>query len=83
MIAVSLNVGGGVRLITDARLRVCAAMVPYRAEPLGERRYKNWNTHNAHILLADRTLKLSSQMVVFEKFCSFLLFFHHYLPAGT
>ena len=63
VIAVSLNVGGGVRLIkpaklrmctqnttsttrTDARRRVCAAMVPYStAEPLGERRYENWNTH--------------------------------------
>ena len=62
VIAVSLNVGGCVRLIkpaklymftqnttnttrTDARRRVCAAMVPYTAEPLGERRYENWNTH--------------------------------------
>ena len=52
MIAVSLNVGGGVRLIkpaklfmctqnttnttmTDARRRVCAAMVPYRGATWG------------------------------------------------
>ena len=31
----------------DARRRVFAATVPY-AEPLGERRYENWNTHAAH-----------------------------------
>ena len=28
----------------DPRCRVCAAMVP-SAEPLGECRYENWNTH--------------------------------------
>ena len=61
VIAVSLKVGGGVRLIkpaklymytqnttnttrTDAWHGVCAA------EPLGERRYENWNTytHQCH-----------------------------------
>ena len=61
MIAVSLNVGGGVRLIkpailymctqnttnttrTDAR-RGCVRQWFRTAEPLGERRYENWNTH--------------------------------------
>ena len=57
---VSLNVGGGVRLIkpaklymctqnitnatrTDARRRVCAAMV-HTTEPRGKCRYENWIT---------------------------------------
>ena len=33
----------------DARHRVCAAMVP-TAEPLGECRYENWNTHAVNLL---------------------------------
>ena len=62
VIAVSLNVGGGVRLIKPAKLymctqnttnttrmdtwrRVCAEKWFRTAEPLGEHRYENWNTH--------------------------------------
>ena len=52
VIAVSLNVGGGVRLIKPAKLYICT-QTHYRcvrpwfhtAEPLGERRYENWITH--------------------------------------
>ena len=62
MIAVSLNVGGGVRLIKPAKLCMCTQK-HYKhnkdgrtapgvsrqwfrtVEPLGERRYENWNTH--------------------------------------
>ena len=61
MIAVLLNVGGGVRLIKPAKLYMCmqkhykhkedGRTAPgcvrqwFRtAEPLGERRYENWNT---------------------------------------
>ena len=68
VIAVSLNVGGGVRFIkpaklymctqnttnttrTHARHGVCAAMVP-TAEPLGECRYENWNTHTQHMYIS-------------------------------
>ena len=63
VIAVSLNVDGGVRLIkppklcmctqnttnttrTDARRRVWGQW-SRTAEPLGERRYENWNTHTS------------------------------------
>ena len=61
MIAVSLNVGGGVRLIKPAKLCMCTQTLQTQrgrthgagcvrqwfrtAEPLGERRYENWNTH--------------------------------------
>ena len=58
VIAVSLNVGGGVRLIKPAKLYMCTQNTTKRthgagcvrqwfrtAEPLGERRYENWNTH--------------------------------------
>ena len=61
VIAVSLNADGDVRLIKPAKLHVHAkhykhtedgrtapdvcAVVPGNAEPLGERRYENWNTH--------------------------------------
>ena len=61
MIAVSLNVGGGVRLIKPAKLCMCSQTLQTQwgrthgagcvrqwfrtAEPLGERRYENWNTH--------------------------------------
>ena len=41
---------------TDARRRVCAAMVR-TAEQLGERRYKNWNTHT-HIYSNRRVSKI-------------------------
>ena len=66
MIAVSLNVGGGVRLIIPAKLYMCTQK-HYKhnedgrtapgvrqwfrtAEPLGERRYENWNTHTRLLL---------------------------------
>ena len=61
VIAVSLNVGGGVRLIKPAKLYMCTQTLQTQrgrthgagcvrqwfrtAEPLGERRYENWNTH--------------------------------------
>ena len=61
MIAVSLNVGGGVRLIKPAKLCMCTQTLQtqrgrthgagcvrqwfHTAEPLGERRYENWYTH--------------------------------------
>ena len=61
VIAVSLNVGGGVRLIKPAKLCMCTQTLQTQrgrthgagcvrqwfrtAEPLGERRYENWNTH--------------------------------------
>ena len=61
MIAVSLNVGGGVRLIKPAKLCMCTHTLQTQrgrthgagcvrqwfrtAEPAGERRYENWNTH--------------------------------------
>ena len=62
MIEVSLNVGGGVRLIKPAKQymfmqthykhdedgRTAPGVVGQlrTAEPLGERRYENWITHN-------------------------------------
>ena len=59
MIAVSLNVGGGVRLIKPANLYMCTqthykhdkdghtapGVHGHGSEPLGERRYENWITH--------------------------------------
>ena len=59
VIAVSLSVGGGVRLIKPANLYICTQNTTDRrtapdvcgngsirtAKPLGERRYENWNTH--------------------------------------
>ena len=60
MIAVLLNVGGGVRLIKPAKLCMCTqnttsttrtdgtapvCAAMVPAEPLGERHYENWNTH--------------------------------------
>ena len=61
VIAVSLNVGGGVRLIKPAKLYTCTQNTTnttrtdarrrcvrqwFRtSEPLEERRYENWNTH--------------------------------------
>ena len=57
VIAVSLNVGGGVRLIKLAKLYTCMQNITntprtdawcqvFRTpEPLGERRFQNWNTH--------------------------------------
>ena len=61
MTAVSLNVGGGVRLIKPAKLYICTQNTTTQrgrtlcawcvrqwfrtAEPLEERRYENWNTH--------------------------------------
>ena len=61
VIAVSLNVGDGVRLIKPAKLCTCTHTLQTRrgrkhgavcarpwlrtAAPLGERRYENWNTH--------------------------------------
>ena len=66
VIAVSLNVGGGVRLIKPAKLYKCTQTLQTQrgrthgagcvrqwfrtAEPLGERRYENWNTHASIIL---------------------------------
>ena len=75
MIAVSLNVGGGVRLIKPAKQYMCmqkhykhnedgrthgAGCVRQwfrTAEPLGERRYENWNSY----MLAE-TYVLDSRM---------------------
>ena len=57
VVAVSLNVGGGSRLIKPAKLYICmhkhykhdedgCARPWFRtAKPLGERRYENWITH--------------------------------------
>ena len=61
MIAVSLNVGGGVRLIKPAKLCMCTqnTVVDGRTAlgvygngsvPLGERRYENWNTHKTGVI---------------------------------
>ena len=63
MIAVPLNVGGGVRLIKPAKLCMCTQTLQTQrgrthgagcvrqwfrtAEPLGKRRYENWNTHTS------------------------------------
>ena len=63
VIAVSLNVGGGVRIIKLAKLYMCTQKTLQTqrgqmhragcvrqwfrtAEPLGEHRYENWNTHD-------------------------------------
>ena len=61
VIAVSLNVGGGVSLIKSAKLYMCTKKTTNttrtdarrgcvrqwfrNAEPLGERHYEHWNTH--------------------------------------
>ena len=66
VIAVSLNVGGGVHLIKPAKLysarktlqtqrgRTHGAGCVWQwfrtAQPLGERRYENWNTHTHKLL---------------------------------
>ena len=64
MIAMSLNVGGGVRLIKPAKLCMCMHNTTYirtdaqrrvlrqwfrTAEPFRERHYENWNTHTLHV----------------------------------
>ena len=67
VMAVSLNVGGGVRLIKPAKLYMCTQTLQTQrgrthgtgcvrqwfrtAEPLGERRYENWNTHTRMTIL--------------------------------
>ena len=64
MIAVSLNVGGGIRLIKPAKLYKtlqtqrgrthgagCVRQWFRTAEPLGESRYVNWNTHTYYYML--------------------------------
>ena len=70
VIAVSLNVGGGVRLIkpaklcmctqnttnttrTDARRRVCAAMVPYRRATRGTSLRELEYTHSIYLRLPE------------------------------
>ena len=71
MIAVSLNAGGGVRLIKPAKLCMCTQTLQTQrgrthgagcvrqwfrtAEPLGERRYENWNTHTYKVEEDGRT----------------------------
>ena len=67
VIAVSLNVGGGIRLIKLAKLCMCTQNTTnttrthsagcvrqwFRtAEPLGERSYENWNTHTQPAIFA-------------------------------
>ena len=58
VIAVSLNIGGGVRLSTSKAVRRgrthgagCVRLWFRTAEPLGERRYENWITykHTLHV----------------------------------
>ena len=69
VIAVSLKVGGGVFLIKPANLCMCTQKLQtqrgrthgarcvrqwfHTAEPLGERRYENWNTHTQNIPAAN------------------------------
>ena len=64
MIAVLLNIGSGVRLIKLAKLCMCTQTLQTQrgrthgagcvrqwfrtADPLGERRYENWNTHTVY-----------------------------------
>ena len=93
MVAVSLNVGGGVCLIkpakqymctqntttttrTDVRRRVWYVRQWFRtAEPLGERRYENWNihtrthTHNIWLQMAQWLLGLSLKFSYYENLC--------------
>ena len=83
MIVVSLNVGGGVRLIKPAKLYMCTQTQRGRthgagcvrqwfrtAEPLGERRYKNWNTHTHMLIAGVDTLKSSDRMTLWLFFVS-------------
>ena len=63
VIAVSVNVGGGVRLIKPVHVHAntlqtqrgrthgtgCVRIWFRTAEPLGERRYENWNTHTRRV----------------------------------
>ena len=72
MIAVSLNIGAGIRLIKLAKLFLCtlthltnttkthgagyAKPWFHTAEPLGERRYKNWITHTQNSVDQDQTV---------------------------
>ena len=101
VIAVSLNVGGGVRLIKPAKLCMCTQTLQTQrgrthgagcvrqwfrtAEPLGERRYENWNTHtHTHIIdfssvccSLSRWLSLGTSILIFttgNKICDCLLF---------
>ena len=78
MIAVSLNIGSGIRLIKPAKLACtrktlqtqqgrtqgagCVRQWFRTAEPLGERRYENWNTHTHAFSVQSLLLK--------EKICS-------------
>ena len=72
MIAVSLNVSGGVHLIKPAKLCIqtqrgrthgtgCVRQWFRTAEPLGDRRYENWNTQTQlNAMCKDQTLSPSS-----------------------
>ena len=80
VIAVSLNVGGGVRLIKPAKLYMCTQTLQTQrgrthgagcvrqwfrtAEPLGERRYENWNTHTHSIVCLPSRKKLVCKTVI-------------------
>ena len=88
VIAVSLNVGGGVRLIKPAKLCMCTQTLQTQrgrthgagcvrqwfrtAEPLGERRYENWNTHTLNCQgepgLVDRVLALHAGSRGFDSY---------------
>ena len=82
VIAVSLNVGGGIRLSKPAKVHMCT-QTHYRydeyghtapgvrshgttAEPLGERRYENWITHKQ--LLQVYTCQVISKPCIFSQF---------------
>ena len=82
VIAVSLNVGGGIRLIKPAKLCMytqnttnttrthssgCVRPWFRTAEPLGER-YENWNTHPHTLFRAKDILKLSCVNNLFQNF---------------
>ena len=85
VIAVSLNVGGGVRLIKPAKLCMCTQALQTQrgrthgagcvrqwlrtAEPLGERRYENWNTHthtHSYLSMDGRTAPRTVAMDTFR-----------------
>ena len=88
VIAVSLNVGGGVRLIkpaklytntqnttyttrTDARRRVCAAMVPYRWATRGTSLRELEYTHTPNLNRCLLYRSVSAFSIVFKRFILF------------